>query len=131
MRFDFGEKLDLTYFRKYVLYNLKKFPEKEHEYELFTKLFKISFSTNPKDSFFVRIIIKDIERDADGEIIKYKNIFPCSDYRFSSFKEFKVIFDNPYSCEATPSLKGEKDIVDKICFVIKAVHKINYLMPYI
>lgn len=129
-RYDFGEKLDLSKFVKQASFYIKKYPDTE--YHLFTKDFKILFSTEPFSgpNIFVRITVFSIIRDSDGEISNLERIFLIGDSRFESFNLIPTLF-NPYMSEATFQSDSIKDIISKVSELIKIIHKINYLKAFL
>lgn len=130
-RYDFGEKLDLSKFRKQVTFYVGKYSHTE--YNIFTKDFKILFTTEPAEdgSILARISTSSIVRDADGEMILLEHFRMSEDSRFESFKEALALFNKNYHRHlASFNSKSPKDIVDKVCGLIKIFHKVNSLIAF-
>lgn len=131
IRYDFGEKLDLTRLEKQLPFHIGSMRELTYhfvlqKYRIETDIVK----TDDSNDLLVGISLSEIWRDEDGEIKKTQIIIPLSDSRFQEMEIIKKIFViDHYKAHFQSSDK--KFIVDTLVLLIKLVHKINGLMVFL
>lgn len=134
-RYDFGEKLDLSRFRKQAGSYIKRFQfhsvESPLEFHFYTTDFKIVLETEPtaEGLFKNKLSFFSIKRDADGQVKTTVALFPIGDSRFDSFKDVQSLFVQ-YS-NKTEFTSSIEDTVEISCTFIKIVHKINHLKAFL
>jgi hypothetical protein len=130
-RYEFGDKLDLSVFRKQATAYISAF--RELSYHLVFPDFRIEVEiVSPDDSnaHLATLHFSAIKKDADGNVIEAHAIFPRSDLRF---KEIKVINDTfPLDhYKTTIESHNVSKTVDTMCQLAKIVHKINHLKAFL
>jgi hypothetical protein len=126
-----GEKLDLSKFRKHATHYIGQM--REIYYHIYLPDYRVMVElTTPDDSnsHMGDLWIEDIERDQDNEIIGCKIIYPNVDTRFKEIKDIQILFPSSY-WKSQINSNSVTETVDKICRVVKLVHKINGLLIYL
>jgi hypothetical protein len=129
-RYDFGDKLDLSKFRKQAEHYLSRMPN--IQYDIFTKDYYISIVAKTEEDSRLQIIyisINDVSRDL-GEITYCKAVVPTNDTRFQGFKDLVALYDPGYTAAVITNYNS-KDTTNILCDIIKIVHKINSLKVFI
>lgn len=133
MRFtiQIGEKLDLSKFRKHATHYIGQMREIEYhiylpDYRIIVKL----ATPDDSNSHIGSLWIEDLKRDQDNEIIKFHLIFPCLDTRFKEIKDIQIWFPND-EFRSHINSNSTAETADKICRVVKLVHKINGLRVFL
>lgn len=133
LRYDFGEKLDLSKFKKQASYYSKNLDRVT--YQLFLQDYKITVEMHKLEGCLttrsVNIAIYDIERDKDGEVMCVSALFPITDSRFKEIKIIQEIWESNTGALAYFNIDTSTDIIQNICDLIKIVHKINKLKAFI
>jgi hypothetical protein len=132
LRLDFGEKLDLSKFRKQAAFYISTLPQVNY-YLVLPHYKVIAEVVRPEGSQTGRTVtlsLTELTRDKEGEIIAEKTIVPLIDNRFQEIEEIKKIFVIDHY-EATFDSNSPNEIVDKICHILKVVHKINRLKVFL
>lgn len=130
-RYDFGSALDLTRFKKQSIHYIGKIPT--INYHLFLRDYKIVADinvVNDSTCHNVTISIFDIVRDADGEMLDSNVVVPLNDTRFKELKDVVNIFPNDHY-KADFSSGSAENTSDKICKIIRILHKINNLKAFL
>lgn len=130
-RYNFGEKLDVSRFKKQAPHYISL--AKPVEYDLYLPHYRLRVEVNtPEDSngHDVLLSFSEITRDGDGEIIREHIISPANDSRFKEFREIKNIF-TVSDYKAAFNSNSSVDTVDKICSIIKILSKINNLTVFL
>lgn len=130
-RYDFGQKLDLTNFRKQATHYISTMSEVT--YHLIFPDFRIEIeiiTSEAKTSHLATIQFSEITRDSDGEITKATAILPHSDLRFKEIKDITSTFPLDHY-RATINSNNVSKTVDTICMLAKVVHKINNLKAFL
>lgn len=124
-RYDFGEKLDLSKFRKQA----KHYSKYQSEYLLVLGEFLLiaNFESNNR----VQLTAFDITKDADGNISKKKFIFLAEDNRFQEFKDVRYFTENNSAHPFTIEKQVDAETIDRICNLIKVFHKVNGLKAFL
>lgn len=129
-RYDFHQKLDLVRFKKQAIFYIGKMTEViYHFYTLHYKMHVEIVRSDESTSYFVTISILELERDEDNELVSEVIIIPLIDMRFKEFQEIKDTFqiDN---YKAHFDSNSVEMTVDKICRILKIIHKINNLKAF-
>ena len=129
-RYDFGEKLDLSKLKKQAANYINI--SSKIEYQFYTKDFKIIFNIKPDSGLILTTVsVYSLLRDADNEVLHYQNIYFHNDSRFNSFPEIINLF-GMYSMDSAQFIsKSSEEIIDKMCMLIKVMHKINHLKVFL
>ena len=130
--YTFGEKLDLTEFRKQAAHYLGNM--REITYHIYLPHYKMVVEAATIDNstaHIVTIYMTDIRRDHDGEIIKEENIYPLLDTRFKESKDIQAIFTLVYYYRGSFVSNSTKESADKLCQLIKLIHKLNHLKAFL
>jgi hypothetical protein len=132
-RIGIDDKLDLSHFKKHIQHYFGSDLE-NLTYNIFLKDFKILVQVLPiENKKFKEITILLYEKLPQQ---KYSNEYswrlfnPAIDSRFSEIKLIQELFEkdkNPASLECL----NAKVVADKICNLIKIVHKIKFLTAFI
>ena len=130
-RYDFGDKLDLTKFRKQAEHYIGTM--QRLTYIFFVKDFKVMADIVTPDGcngHMVTISIREISRDADGELTDQSSIIPLNDLRFKQIKEIKEVFiiDQP---EGNFDSNSVTNTINKICCILNIVQRINNLRAFL
>lgn len=131
IRYDFGEKLDLTRFQKQAIRQIGTM--QRLIYHIFVKDYKLVIDiATPDDvtSHEVSISIFEIKRDAEGEITQAWQINPYIDTRFQDISSVMDLFEQDSMIAHYESNNVSKTIQD-ICLLIKLIHKINNLKVFL
>jgi hypothetical protein len=128
-RYDIGEKLDLTNFRKQFAFYVSH--KSSIDYYFVLKDFKIVIEIIcPTENFHtVNCSLFDIRRE-DNEIVEQKVILPLVDSRFSSFVDIQKLFPADH-WKATVLSNSVEYSLNLICPVIKIAHKVNNLIAFL
>lgn len=129
-RYDFGEKLDLTKFKKQALYYIGTSSEIRYQFYLKNYLMLADIGVHTNNSHKVKIQIKEIFRDQDKEIENNSLIYPLRDTRFSSLSNIKEIYLNDDSFAEFIS-NNVIFTINKIVSLLVVIHKINDLKIFI
>lgn len=133
LRYDFGKKLDLSKFKKQASHYAKNLDKVT--YQLFLPNYKITVEIFRAEGCLttrsVNIAIYDIGRDKDGEITFSSALFPITDTRFKEIKIIQELWGNNTGALAYFDIGTSTDIIQRICDLIKVVHKINKLKAFI
>jgi hypothetical protein len=129
--YNFGEKLDLTKFRKQGSYHIGKLAELS--YDLYLPFYKIKINIQTEiNTHNVDIVLYDIKRDEDGEVIETKMILPLKDVRFKEDKNIQTLFAISINDSVGYfSSNSVGDTINKICQFIKYCHKINGMKAFL
>lgn len=132
IRYDFGEKLDITKFTKQAKHYIAQMPNLEYHfvlphYKMLSQIDAVDNST----AHLVNIRIFEIKRDKDGEIISQNIIRPYSDTRFKEIKIIQELYKNIYDDKVYWTSNSVAYTVDKIISLLKIIHKINNLQVFI
>ena len=130
-RYDFGEKLDLSKFQKQATHYIGRM--RQITYHIFVKDYNVVIDiVTPDDSNIhnVRMTLFEIKRDSENEIKNVITIHPYKDLRFKELNSIMDIFpvDSPEA-----NFGGNKVVgtVEKLCAIIKIIHKINGLKAFL
>ena len=130
-RYNFGEKLDVSRFKKSAPHYISL--AKPVEYDLYLPNYKIRVEVDtPAGTTGHNVLLNfsEIVRDDGGEIIQEHIISPAHDSRFKEFREIKSIFTvNDYKASFTSHSSVET--VERICSILKILSKINNLKVFI
>lgn len=132
LRLDFGEKLDLSKFRKQAVFYIRTLPQVNYylvlpHYEVVAEIIRPEGSQTGRT---VTLSLFELVRDTDGEVIDKKTIVPLIDTRFQELEEIKKLFVIDHY-KATFDSSSPNDIVDRVCHLLKLVHKINRLKVFL
>jgi hypothetical protein len=130
-RLDIGEKLDLTRFRKHASVYIGQM--RELTYNLHLPDYKVVAEIVTPDNcngHMVTLFFFDIEKDEDGNIVNEKVVIPLTDTRFKEIKEIQNLFTIDHYKTHFDS-NSAINTVDKICRLVKLVHKINHLKVFL
>jgi len=134
--YTFGEKLDLTRFRKQAAHYMGNM--NEINYDLYLPHYKIKIESSTvktkatnSNAHIATISIFDIKRDDDGEIKREEVIFPLLDSRFKESKDIQAVFLINDTYRGNFISNSTQDTVEKLCCVIKLVHKIDHLKAFL
>lgn len=105
---------------------------REVTYDLYTSHYKMRVEIVRPDkstTHLVTIFIFELERDKDNELVSEVIVIPLIDMRFKEFQEIKDTFqiDN---YKAHFDSNSVEMTVDKICRILKIIHKINNLKAF-
>jgi hypothetical protein len=135
IRYDFNEHLDLRIMRKQLNHYIGKMPELK--YQVYLKDFRIEIEIiqNVDDATStyheVRITMFDMVRKSDLINANYL-IVPTTDMRFNELTLIKSMYDFKFnSPHAHFKSNNASETVDKLCNLIKLVHKINSLKAFL
>jgi hypothetical protein len=126
-----GEKLDLSKFRKHATHYIGQM--REIHYHIYLPDYKVTAELATADnetSHIGYLWIEDIKRDQDNEIIECKMIYPSADTRFKESKDIQSLFPGSY-WKSLINSNSVTETVDKICRMVKLVHKINGLRVFL
>jgi len=135
----FGEKLDLSRFRKQAINYISTM--RDLSYHLYLPNYKISLEISTPDNqngHLMAATLFHIKRDEDKEITQTTTIFPVIDSRFQEIKAIQDLW-NPlgygasYSNPSRASFTSNNvvELVEKICIILKIVHKIDSLKAFL
>jgi hypothetical protein len=130
-RYDFGEKLDLSRFKKQAPHYISNM--REVTYNLFMPDYKMVVEVATPDNstgHIVSLSLFEIKRDGEGEITEEKVIVPLIDTRFREIQSIKDIFKIDHY-KAHFDSNNAIDTVEKICKLLKLIHKINNLKVFL
>jgi len=130
-RFDFGEKLDFSRFKRQAPHYISL--AKPLDYHFYLPHYKMSAeirSSENNSGHVVLIRFWEIFKDKDGEIIDQRMIYPLNDTRFQEIGDIKSLF-GPNKHEAEFESFNSVNTVERICFLIKILSKINNLKVFI
>jgi len=131
IRYDFGEKLDLSLFKKQATRQIGMM--RRSTYNIFVKDYKIVADiSTPDDStnHQVSLTLFEIKRDTDGEIKTAYTIYPYQDTRFKELRDITNIFPLDQH-EAHFESNNVAKTVDELSSIIKIIHKINSLKAFL
>jgi hypothetical protein len=135
----FGDKLDITKFRKQAAHYISTMSEVR--YHLYLPNYKIHLEVstpNDQGGHIVAASLFQLKRDEMKEIIRADAIYPITDSRFSEIKVIQDIW-NPWSgiltvpssaARATFTSNSVVESVEKICVILKIVSKIDGLKAF-
>jgi hypothetical protein len=130
-RYDFGEKLDLSKFKKQALFYIST--QTEVVYSLIVSNFRINVTiTTPENGNVHQVLISADEqtRDSNGGITCSKVLQLANDIRFKNNKYVIELFQlNEYS--AVFKSNCVQTTVDMLCDLVKLFHKINSLKVFV
>ena len=130
-RYEFAEKLDLSIFRKQAIAYISNF--QELSYHLVFPDYRIEVeivSSENSTAHLAAMHIAEIEKDADGNVIRAEAIFPRSDLRFKEIKVINEAFPLDHY-KTTIESHNVSQTVETICQLAKIVHKINNLKAFL
>lgn len=130
-RYDFGEKLDLTRFKKQAPYYIGQMRELTYncylaDYKVVAEISTPDGSTTHRVSYY----FMELTRNPDGTIQDQRAVLPRSDTRFREIKVIQSIFPID-GYKAYFDSNSAQNTVDKLCDLITLVHKINHLKAFI
>lgn len=131
IRYDFGEKLDLSKFQKQALRHIASM--RQLTYHFFVKDYKLVADISTPDdrtSHEVRLTLFSIHRDNDGEIKSGYAVVPGNDLRFKELSSFNDLFPIDQH-EAIFESNNVDKTVKELSDIIKIVHKINSLKAFL
>lgn len=133
-RYDFGQKLDLSKFLKQGPYYIGLMREVTYSLYVADFIMRVEIARPANhNAHMVTIYFYEIKRDEDGEIISSEMIIPYHDLRFEglldiqekqglwSIDQYKAHFDSNSAVQT----------VEKICKILKFIHKINNLKAFL
>jgi len=135
LRYDFETSLDLSKFEKQIpvyIHRLNYMAMENLLIDVFVKGYKLSFNiTSDLDvkSNNIEISLFEILRNKDGDLTSGTKLIPANDIRFADIKVFSDLFcPNDYSACFVSS---DIDLIrERMCTLIKIVHKINKLKMF-
>jgi hypothetical protein len=130
-RYDFGDKLDLSLFKKQGAYYIGI--RREVTYNLYLPGYKMRVEiARPDDSngHMVTVYFYEIKRDSDGEITNEKIIIPLIDTRFKELRDIQDVFVIDHY-KAHFDSNSAAMTIEKICKLLKVIHKINNLKAFL
>jgi hypothetical protein len=130
-RYDFGKKLDLSRFKKQAPHYILNM--REVTYDLFMPDYKMIVEIATPDNCTGHtgsLSLYDIIRDDDGDIVSEHVIVPLIDTRFREIQSIKDIFKIDHY-KAHFDSNNATDTVEKICNLLKLIHKINNLKVFL
>ena len=130
-RYDFAEKLDLSRFKKQASHYISTM--REVTYNLFMPDYKMVVEIATPDNstgHTISLTLYEIEKDKDGDIINERVIIPLIDTRFREISYIKDIFKIDHY-KAHFDSNSSTDTVEKICKLLKLIHKINNLKCFL
>jgi hypothetical protein len=126
-----GEKLDLSKFRKQATHYIDLM--REITYHVYLPNYKVIVEivlAEKTTKHLVTMWIVEIFLDQDKEIKNEKVILPLNDMRFKENKDIQSIFEMD-NYKAYFNSSSAADTTDKICRIVKLVHKINHLKAFL
>jgi hypothetical protein len=130
--YTFGEKLDLTRFRKQAIHYMGKMDEAT--YHLYLPHYKMTVESAKKSNSTAHIItitLSDIKRDSDKEITSEWKVVPLLDTRFKDNFDIQNIFTMPPGYGGIFTTSNTEEAVEIICRVLKYIHKLNHLKAFL
>ena len=130
-RYDFGEKLDLTKFKKQAIHYIGTM--RELTYDLVLPNYKLCVEITTPDnvnSHSVLLYFSDIFRDIDKEIIRENIIEPMTDTRFKEMKSIQELFEID-NFKAYFVSHSTSETVEKLSKLIKLLSKLNNLKVFL
>lgn len=130
-RYDFGEKLDLTRFRKQAIHYMSSM--REITYILYLPNYKVIAEITTPDNLpghLVSIYFSEIIRDSSGTIVSDNAIIPLTDSRFKEIKDIQNLFKIDHY-KAYMTSYNSAETVNQICNLLRLVHKINRLKVFL
>ena len=130
IRYDVGEKLDLPRMRKQLSRLIGTMPE--ITFEIYIIGFRVEINiVKCEESSLQDVRLKILNIKSLGGVIQSSVLItPSLDNRFSELKVIKELFP-PGEYAANFQSSSKEEIIDKICPVIKTVHKINNLKVFL
>jgi hypothetical protein len=133
----FGDKLDLSRFRKQAINYISTIPDVQYHLYLSTYKIHLEISTpHTKSGHITTISIFRLKRNENKEIIRSELIHPLID---SLFQEIKAIQDIWSPILGTNYVPGSRttftsnsvtESVEKICIILKIVSKVDNLKAF-
>jgi len=131
LRYDFGEKLDLSKFKKQAPHYIAQMRELNLEFYIADFRFSSEISTPDRQTaHLVSLSLEDIEKDEFGNLISSKTIYPLQDTRFKEISDIQVLFQNN-TYKSHFQSHSVDDTVNRLCLIIKLLHKINNLKVFL
>jgi|SRR5579885_750505 len=129
-RIDVDNKLDLSRFRKHATAYIGGM--EELNYDIFLKDYKIVVRVNQVEGKSVQMVTISVFEKVrvQGEIVKYMILVPATDSRFQEVKLIHEMFEEGATQSELESTNAE-ETADKICQLIKVIHKINNLKAFL
>lgn len=132
-RYDFGQKIDLTKFRKQALHYIKA--SSENSWEFYISDYRICFTSVriANESYTFQLEIQELKRDGDGNISDRINVRPMTNTKFMDAQCFHVFFDpnNKYQITSSIDSSDVEFIVDSLITAIKYLFKIEKLKVFL
>jgi hypothetical protein len=127
-----GDKLDLTKFRKQAEHYIATMSEVVFDMVLPHYRVRVEIAGMENTTkHTVTMWISSLERDQDQEIIQEWAIFPLSDVRFKDSQLIQELFEPGHHYKSFRDSSSVAQTVDKMCHIIKMVHKIQSLQAFV
>ncbi len=140
-RYDFGDNLDLSKFKKQSIQYIKASPDNlfefyMHDFLLEVRTFPYNLaSINSKGFFYtpaIRVTVRIFDlRRSSTEIIDKKEIYVGSDSRFKIFPEIRIMFFKYPDATSIVEMDDVYKIVDSCSILLKALHKLGKLKAFL
>lgn len=132
IRYDFGEKLDVTKFVKQAKHYIAQMPSIQYYFVLphYKMVVQIDRQENVT-SHLITVTFSKIWRDQDGEINSSELIYPAQDIRFKDLKIIQELWLSSADYSAKWSSNSVAHTVDKMVLLLKLIHKINNLQVFV
>ena len=131
-RYDFGQKLDLSNFKKQFLFFLNQ--RKEVTYSVYLFQFKLFIITSYSNSgYILKIKTYELVRDSDDAIIVSNIIYPHNSPKLKGVNVIERLFgpDSPLYTSGCMKIRDPEYLVHEVCEVIKVLHKWKDLKAFL
>ncbi len=129
-RYDFGEKLDLSKFRKQALHYIKSLDNVSYLFVL--PQYKVIAELIRNGGIHTAYLsVYEISRDKQGEISGATLLTPLLDTRFKEIKIIQEIWQHNPTTEGVIEFNAPPVIINHICDLVKVVHKIFHLKVFL
>lgn len=132
-RYDFGQKIDLTKFRKQALHYIKAHSENKWEFHI--SIYRVFFASVHRGNKMYRfeLELQEFEKDNNGDISKCINVRPGLDTKFNEVKCFHVFYDpnNKYQIVGSTNSLDIELIIDSLIYILKYISKVENLKAFL
>lgn len=130
--YTFGEKLDLEKFRRQAAHYIGKM--REVSYNLYLPHYKVVLEISGLDNSkeqIITVMLLDLKRDSNGWVHSGEAIYPLEDVRFKNNPDIQAVFTATNNFRGSFSVADPLDGVEKICRVVKLLHKLDHLKAFL
>lgn len=132
-RYDFGQKIDLTRFRKQSLHYIKA--HSENNWEFYISSYRVFFTSQHygNNVYQFGLELQELKKDEDGNISESINVRPMQNTKFKEAKCFLIFYDPSNKYEVVSSIVSPdiEYIIDSLIDLLKYISKIENLKAFL